>query len=539
MLIGGSWLMVQHMRQLQQQTMSPNRFRGSYPSTVSNTGQGRYSGDNWAATGKTDDEFLSNLRRENGPVWDSDEGRKRSILQDERNHRSSELPLRQRTGRATSLTPSQEHALNSAEACVQRRRMSQECSGAGVRWMQPSAEALGRMQSHTDAAIQEEPRGHGTALHDDLDPFDDRQSIWDIPPEILKSLRENKGSSKSLDVAGSEEEHKSVASRLNSLIDKTSRVEVSSIEGFIEQLNIGEKIGGGAFGQVFLCIWEGVRAAVKLIDIAVDPNMKMNSIETFVKEAEVAAMLRHPNIAQVFKVNVETSQNTNDGHVKSHFRGAIVMEYCEMGSLAEAIKSNLFTVSQAASSSQLVDLQVILKIAEDIARGMLFLHRQDILHADLKPNNVLLKQTNDGVQAKLTDFGLSVQMSCSQTHVSQHQTGTVDHMAPEVMTEGKSSKRSDVYAFGILLWELFCYSRPYLGMRDVAIVHRVVEDDLRPVFPKTAPREYVELATSCWDKDPMKRPSFEQILHQVEQMNQILQKLLSKPENQILHPDDE
>jgi serine/threonine protein kinase len=84
-------------------------------------------------------------------------------------------------------------------------------------------------------------------------------------------------------------------------------------------------------------------------------------------------------------------------------------------------------------------------------------------------------------------------------------------MAPEVMMEGKSSKRSDVYAYGVLLWEVFCGTRPYFGMRDVAIVHKVVEENMRPVFPKDAPREYVELATSCWDKDEMKRPEFAEV----------------------------
>ena len=83
-------------------------------------------------------------------------------------------------------------------------------------------------------------------------------------------------------------------------------MEVSHREGFVETLNIAEKLGAGAFGQVFQCQWEGARAAVKLIDLEGSSDMnKQNSVETFMAEAEVAALLRHPNIVQVYKVNLE------------------------------------------------------------------------------------------------------------------------------------------------------------------------------------------------------------------------------------------
>jgi len=338
-----------------------------------------------------------------------------------------------------------------------------------------------------------------------------RPSLWDVPMELLEGIR-NKGTS------------------------KAHNVDVSHADGFIDRLQLGEQLGGGAFGQVYLCLWEGMEAAVKLIEMVVEPNGNTEAIETFLAEAEVAALLRHPNIVQVYKVNIERTQADPDDPQQASasnsssdqrltYRGAIVMEYCEKGTLADAMKNDMFTVKRDGQT--LVDLQLMLNVAEDVARGMMFLHSQEVLHADLKPNNVLLKEVGNGIVAKLTDFGLSVQMTCSQTHVSQHQTGTLDHMAPEVMMEGKTSKRSDVYSFGILLWELFCYSRPYIGMRDVAIVHKVVEQDLRPVFPTTAPREYVSLATACWDKDPQKRPNFSEITRRVQNMGMILNKLLS------------
>jgi len=363
------------------------------------------------------------------------------------------------------------------------------------------AETVFPRQSNDDVPFPLQPPGQlpaGGAPNGIRDM--ERSSIWDFPGQMLPS----KGKSS-----------KQMISR---------GLEVSNTPGFIESLNLAEKVGGGAFGQVYLCNWEGVQAAVKLIELSVDPKKKKSSVEVFLQEAEVAALLRHPNIVQVYKVNIEAIPGKDTDSEKG-YAGAILMEYCEMGSLADAIKDNLFTFKQS-NSPELVDLQLMLKVAEDVARGMLFLHNQDILHADLKPNNVLLKQGPDGVLAKLTDFGLSVQMSVSQTHVSQHQTGTLDHMAPEVMMEGKSSKRSDVYSFGILMWELFCCSRPYAGLRDVAIVHRVVEEELRPVFPKSAPREYVELAVSCWAKEPKNRPSFSQVLARVEQMSVIIARVI-------------
>lgn len=96
--------------------------------------------------------------------------------------------------------------------------------------------------------------------------------------------------------------------------------------------------------QVYLCNWEGAKAAVKLIELQGKKEAgKQSSVDMFLQEAEVAAILRHPNIVQVFKVNLEHVPGSDT------YQGAIVMEYCEMGSLADAIKKNMFTFEHSNS----------------------------------------------------------------------------------------------------------------------------------------------------------------------------------------------
>ncbi|KAL7409134.1 hypothetical protein BDY24DRAFT_404344 [Mrakia frigida] len=148
-----------------------------------------------------------------------------------------------------------------------------------------------------------------------------------------------------------------------------------------------------------------------------------------------------------------------------------------------------------------------LRIIHEIALGMDYLHSRDVIHGDLKANNILIDA--DG-HVLVTDFGLSfIKQSISSTSGDvRPNAGTLRWMSPERIVTGVLSRSSDVYAFGITCVEILSKEVPF-GFSDEAEIRRaVVEDQRRPVFPKETSLSLQTLINSCWVQDPVARPSF-------------------------------
>ncbi|KAI8467752.1 MAG: kinase-like domain-containing protein [Monoraphidium minutum] len=135
------------------------------------------------------------------------------------------------------------------------------------------------------------------------------------------------------------------------------------------------------------------------------------------------------------------------------------MEHCDQGTLRRALDGGRLR----DITTGLTSLPLALQMARDVAAAMEYLHEESILHGDLKASNVLLKsQSGAGAGphvsmtdfdpgcliAKVSDFGLSRSIDASATHVSSIHAGTLTHMSPELLLDGKGSKASDVYAYG-------------------------------------------------------------------------------------------
>jgi serine/threonine protein kinase len=207
----------------------------------------------------------------------------------------------------------------------------------------------------------------------------------------------------------------------------------------------------------------------------------------------------------------------------------------------------------------------LVETAIDVARAMAHLHKHNIVHSDLKARNVLLRSdAHDprGFTAKVADFGLSLTIDPNATHISNafqvrysfvyclpwdwlvahmrpadsianlvwHELhaivvvkcsahclsscaaclnvwclllqGTMTHMAPETLMNGHISRSSDVFGFGILMWELFTGEHAYKGIPRALLGHNISKQGMRPMYPPDTPFEWQFLSCRCWESDP-------------------------------------
>ncbi|KAG2422422.1 hypothetical protein HXX76_016037 [Chlamydomonas incerta] len=218
----------------------------------------------------------------------------------------------------------------------------------------------------------------------------------------------------------------------------------------------------------------------------------------------------------------------------------LVMEFCDCGSLSDAIDNGLFlrhlppapaaahTDAASAKKPPLlgISFRAVMLTLLEVALALRHMHSLHLVHCDLKPQNVLLKSNPRdprGFTAKLSDFGLSKTMA----HDDEGQlvidealaSGTMTHVAPEVfMGERPLGAAVDVYAFGILMVQIVAGVGLYPGLTPQQIAFGVSHEGLRPAFPRWVPRPYRELACKCWHPTAAARPSAEQLVAALQQL---------------------
>jgi len=165
--------------------------------------------------------------------------------------------------------------------------------------------------------------------------------------------------------------------------------------------------------------------------------------------------------------------------------------------------------------SNKVTWDITLKIALGTARGMNYLHcsKPPILHRDLKSLNILL---DDTWGVKVCDFGFTVVKEKDNNKAQR--IGTIQWMAPEILRGQRYDEKSDVYSFGIVLWELAAKLPPYPQIKADEVARKVLEEGLRPQIPPRCPPMMAQLMKDCWGDDPVKRPTFSQIINALEKM---------------------
>lgn len=301
-----------------------------------------------------------------------------------------------------------------------------------------------------------------------------------------------------------------------------------------KQLVLQELLGQGSSGTVHKGLWRELQVAVKTIIFRGSQRDKHDRQQAAIREVAITSGLTHPNVVCTYSYDVKrlvtTGENSQVAHREmgiwddfSDFKLYIIQEYCDGGSLRSGLESGCLMDKKYGGP----EMEKGLEIASGIARGVHHIHSKNIIHGDLKPNNVLMKMTDrnrSGLIAKIADFGLSLKMRGSQTHVSNVQGGTPFYMAPEVLELESASKAADVYAYGVILWEMYMSHFSSTGVPTPYAI------SCFPRFPWSCPVLYGVLTIACVQSDPSQRPTFQDILDVLSHMwQQLRQKMMIAP----------
>ncbi|XP_075414866.1 serine/threonine-protein kinase B-raf isoform X2 [Tenrec ecaudatus] len=269
------------------------------------------------------------------------------------------------------------------------------------------------------------------------------------------------------------------------------------------QITVGQRIGSGSFGTVYKGKWHG-DVAVKMLNVTAPTPQQL---QAFKNEVGVLRKTRHVNILLFMGYSTKPQL-------------AIVTQWCEGSSLYH----HLHIIETKFEMIKLID------IARQTAQGMDYLHAKSIIHRDLKSNNIFL---HEDLTVKIGDFGLAtVKSRWSGSHQFEQLSGSILWMAPEVIRmqdKNPYSFQSDVYAFGIVLYELMTGQLPYsnINNRD-QIIFMVGRGYLSPDLSKVrsnCPKAMKRLTAECLKKKRDERPLFPQILASIELLARSLPKI--------------
>ena len=261
----------------------------------------------------------------------------------------------------------------------------------------------------------------------------------------------------------------------------------------ISHFRIERPLGAGGMGEVYLAEDTNLhrKVALKVLSkqLAVDPKGR----DMLFKEARTASRLSHPAIATVYEVDVA------DG------TPFIAMELVPGKSLRDLLDERALAP------------ETIADIARQVADGLAEAHRAGVLHRDIKPGNVMVDERR---RAKILDFGLAVLTRperkpgededdfVSRTATQHTSGGTVPYMAPEQLRGEAATAGSDIFAFGVLLYESLAGRLPFHGQTAIDTLHAILHDDpepIRSIVPEVSP-EWERLIENCLAKAPQHRP---------------------------------
>jgi serine/threonine protein kinase len=257
------------------------------------------------------------------------------------------------------------------------------------------------------------------------------------------------------------------------------------------ELKLDKKLGKGAYGEVWAGTYRKSRVAIKVYDF--QGELSEEQKKSVLNEADLMEGLRSEYLVNFRGICLKP-------------RYCLVMELCEGGTLRARLDK---TSEKIAPREQL-------RWAMQASYGLHQLHSVRIVHRDLKGENILLDKSSD---AKVADFGLSVVKSTSASQSKKGEgagsAGTLPWMAPELFDRKPNSSATDVYSLGIVLWEILTRKIPFAEVMPTVIVGMALSGK-REELPEKCPEVFRLMITACWDANPKKRPTAEQVGNQFD-----------------------
>ena len=290
------------------------------------------------------------------------------------------------------------------------------------------------------------------------------------------------------------------------------------IEYGYSMFHIENKIGEGNFGIVYKARAPGLKrgdwevstnefVAIKMLKT----NTDLKIVLDFVKEVDTVVNFEHENVIRLLGICTEQLD-----HI------CMIFEYMELGALRELLrKSNPRNPDfyQMSSIEAIIKPSQFLSICIQLARGLDYLSKKRFVHRDVATRNCLV---DSQFVCKIADFGLSRDVYGSDYYKVGGKSAClpVRWMPPESLLYGRFTVKSDVWSYGVLMWEIFTFAtQPYFGATNQEVI-----DNIRGLVllecPSLCNQEMYEIMLECWQKMPIKRPQIGEVLQSLERLQQ-------------------
>ncbi|XP_068431985.1 protein tyrosine kinase 2aa isoform X2 [Clinocottus analis] len=272
-------------------------------------------------------------------------------------------------------------------------------------------------------------------------------------------------------------------------------VEARDYEIQRDRIELGRCIGEGQFGDVHQGVYNSPEIPSLAVAIKTCKNCTSDSVrEKFLQEALTMRQFDHPNIVKLIGVITENPV-------------WIIMELCTLGELRSFLQVRKYNL----------DLATLILFAHQLSTALAYLESKRFVHRDIAARNVLVSSVDC---VMLGDFGLSRYMEDSSYYKASKGKLPIKWMAPESINFRRFTSASDVWMFGVCMWEILMFGiKPFQGVKNNDVIGRI-ENGERLAMPPQCPPTLYSLMTKCWSYDPSKRPRFTELK---TQLNTILE----------------
>jgi serine/threonine protein kinase/predicted Zn-dependent protease len=244
----------------------------------------------------------------------------------------------------------------------------------------------------------------------------------------------------------------------------------------VSHYKILEKLGEGGMGVVYKAEDTKLKRTVALKFLPRELLCDSEAKARFIHEAQAASALNHPNITTIHEIDEVEGECF------------ISMEYIEGRDIKELVEKKGLSIEE------------ILKIAIQIAEGLSRAHQKDIVHRDIKSDNIML--THDGL-AKIMDFGLAKLKGMTKLTKTGSTLGTLQYMSPEQAQGIEVDQRSDIFSFGVVLYEMITGQLPFKGEHEAAIIYSIINETPEPLtrYKANVPERLQRIVDKTLEKD--------------------------------------